>query len=99
MTDGLIVKQPYANEIMNGEKTIEYRAKALPDDKRFIDVYILSKGHILGTASFDDCVQSEDGRYEWHIRRVRKLPQPIKYIHPKGARVWIRGVVSPNVLQ
>ena len=98
MTDGLIVKQPYADEIINGEKTIEYRAKALPDDKKFIDVYILSSGHILGTASFDKSTQTEDGRFEWHIRRVSKLPQPIKYIHPKGARVWIRGVVSPNVI-
>ncbi len=97
MTDGLIVKQPYANEIINGEKTVEYRAKKLPDDKRFIDVYILSEGHILGTVSFDKCDEFKDG-FEWHIRRVSKLPQPIKYIHPKGARVWIREVVSPNVL-
>ncbi len=98
MTDGLIVNQPYADEIINGEKTIEYRAKKLPDDKKFIDVYILSGGHILGTASFDKSTPTEDGRFEWHIRRVSKLPQPIKYIHPKGARVWIRGVVSPNVI-
>jgi hypothetical protein len=94
MTDGLIVKQPYANEIINGVKTIEYRAKALPDDKKFIDVYILSEGHVLGTASFDKSIQTDDG-FEWHIRRVNKFPQPKKYIHPKGARVWIRGVVIP----
>ena len=49
MTDGLIVNQPYADEIMDGVKTVEYRAKKLPDDKKFIDVYILSGGHILGT--------------------------------------------------
>ena len=99
MTDGLLIKQPYADEIINGVKTVEYRSKPLPDDKRFIDVYILSGGYILGTASFDSCERLEDGGYEWHIRRVSKLPKPIKYIHPKGARVWIRGVVSPNVLQ
>lgn len=92
MTDGLIIKQPYADEIMNGEKTIEYRVKKLPDDKIFIDVYILSEGHILGTASFDKCEETYHG-FEWHIRRVKKLPQPIKYIHPKGARVWIKEVV------
>jgi len=93
LTDGLIVKQPYADEIMSGEKTVEYRVKKLPEDKIFIDIYILSEGHILGTANFDDCIQSDDGRYEWHIRRVSKLPQPLRYIHPKGARVWIREVV------
>ena len=93
MTDGLIVNQPYADEIMSGEKTVEYRVKKLPEDKIFIDIYILSEGHILGTANFDDCIQSDDGRYEWHIRRVSKLPQPLRYIHPKGARVWIREVV------
>ncbi len=94
MTDGLIVKQPYANEIINGDKTIEYRAKALPDAKRFIDIYILSGGKILGTANFDTCVISEDGKYEWHIRRVHKFDEPKPYIHPKGARVWILGVVE-----
>ena len=97
MTDGLIVKQPYADEIINGKKTVEYRVKKLPDDKRFIDVYLLSEGHILGTINFNDCTKSGEGNYNWHIRRVKKLPHPIKYIHPKGARVWIREVVSPNV--
>jgi len=94
LTDGLIIKQPYANEIINGEKTIEYRAKKLPDTKRFIDVYILSGGKILGTASFDGCIQGEDGTFRWHVRRVSKLDKPKPYIHPKGARVWIRGVVE-----
>ncbi len=92
MTDGLIIRQPHANQIMNGEKTIEYRKKKLPDDKRFIDVYILSEGHVLGTVSFDNCFKNEDG-YSWNIRRHSKFPEPKRYIHPKGARVWIRGVV------
>lgn len=96
MTDGLIVKQPYADEIMSGEKTIEYRVKKLPDDKRFIDIYILSQGNILGTASFDKCIQKDDG-FEWHIRRVNRFDKPIPYIHPKGARVWVRGVVSQSL--
>jgi len=92
MTDGLIIRQPYADQIMNGEKRIEYRKKKLPDDKRFIDVYVLSEGHVLGTVSFDNCFDNENG-YSWHIRRHSKFPEPKRYIHPKGARVWIRGVV------
>ncbi len=95
MTDGLIIKQPYADQIMNKEKLVEYRVKKLPDDKIYKDVYILSEGKILGTASFDKCDEWKDG-FEWHIRRVNKFPQPKKYIHPKGARVWIREVVMSD---
>lgn len=95
MTDGLIVNQPYADEIINGEKTIEYRRKKLPEDKYFIDVYILSKGHILGTASFDKCEETYNG-FEWHIRKVNKFKEPKPYIHPKGARVWVREVVPSD---
>jgi len=95
MTDGLIVKQPYADEIMSGVKTVEYRVKKLPDDKYYIDVYILSGGKILGTVSFDKCIETNDG-FEWHIRRVERLEEPKPYIHPKGARVWIREVVSQH---
>jgi len=96
MTDGLIVKQPHADEIMSGVKTVEYRVKKLPDDKYYIDVYILSGGKILGTASFDKCTETNDG-FEWHIRRVERLGEPRPYIHPKGARVWIREVVSQTL--
>jgi len=96
MTDGLIVKQPYADEIMTGVKTMEYRKKKLPDDKYYIDVFILSEGSILGTASFDKCLDSEGGTFQWHIRRVNKFPESKKYIHPKGARIWVRDVVVRN---
>lgn len=96
MTDGLIVKQPYADEIMSGVKTIEYRKKKLPDDKYYIDVFILSEGNILGTASFDKCFDGEDGTFQWHIRRVNKFSESKKYIHPKGARLWVRDVVLKN---
>lgn len=96
MTDGLIVKQPYADEIISGVKTMEYRRKKLPDDKYYIDVYILNEGNILGTASFDKCLDGIDGTFSWHIRRVSKFPEPIKYIHPKGARSWVRDVVVRN---
>ena len=98
MTDGLLIKQPYADQIMNREKVVEYRVRRLPEEKYYVDIYILSEGHILGTASFDRCNETDNG-FEWHIRRVSKIPQPKKYIHPKGARVWIREVVSPNVIQ
>ena len=96
MTDGLIVKQPYADEIMSGEKVAEYRVKKLPEDKYYVDVYILSGGHILGTVSFDKCDEFKDG-FEWHVRKVEKLSRPVRYIHPKGARVWIREVVPHDI--
>lgn len=46
--DGLIVKQPYADMIINGTKMWELRNRHPPKDKIGADIFLLSKCYSLG---------------------------------------------------
>ena len=47
--DGLIVNQPYADLIIKGEKTWELRNRKPPANKINSEIFLLSKGNMLGT--------------------------------------------------
>lgn len=46
--DGLIVNQPYADLIIEGKKQWELRSRHAPKSKIGSEVYLLSKGNMLG---------------------------------------------------
>lgn len=46
--DGLIVNPPYANLIIDGKKEWELRSRPAPPSKIGSEIYLLSKGKILG---------------------------------------------------
>ena len=46
--DGLIVKQPFADLIIDGKKQWELRSRPIPKNKIGSEVLLLSKGSILG---------------------------------------------------
>lgn len=46
--DGLIVKQPFANQIISKRKKREYRLWPPPDNKINRNIYLLSNGYALG---------------------------------------------------
>lgn len=46
--EGLIVKQPYAELIINGEKEWELRNRCPPSKKLSKELYLLSSGKVLG---------------------------------------------------
>lgn len=47
--DGLIINQPYANMIIKEEKKWELRNRKPPSNKINSEIYLLSKGNMLGT--------------------------------------------------
>jgi hypothetical protein len=77
----LSVRPPFAEEILNGEKTIEYRL--MPTNKRE-RVYIYEskagsegRGLILGTVEIVNCRLNEDEEYEWDLANPVRLDFPI----------------------
>ena len=92
---GLIVLQPYADQIINREKKIEYRKQKCP--KKYMDtpIYLLSKGKALGIIKFINVnwFSEADGVIYGHVVEVIKKFVPAKdYDHPNGAQVWIKDV-------
>lgn len=53
MMEGLIVKQPYAELIINGEKEWELRSRCPPSKKLSKELYLLSAGTVLGKIKID----------------------------------------------
>ena len=51
--DGLIVKQPFANLIIDGKKKWELRGRPIPKNKIGNNVLLLSKGNILGEITIE----------------------------------------------
>ncbi len=113
--DGLIINQPYANLIINGQKSWELRSRPAPKSKIGFEIYLLSKGNILGKIK----IQSSHGPinqkklkdnihlhrvsldelddslilYVWEISISERFRVPKKYLHPNGARIWVRNVL------
>ena len=86
----LSIRQPWAELILRGEKTVEYRsqptnirgrvyiyaslAKPEPDDQE-IDGD-LPRGVVVGTVEIADC-EGSDGEFEWLLANPVRLPQPL----------------------
>ena len=84
------IKQPWADQIIFGNKKIEYRS--WPTKYRG-DVLICSSkksepgacasaltGHAIGIVEIADCKQFEEGEYQWTLAN----PRPIKPFPVKG---------------
>lgn len=94
MTDGLIVRKPFAIRLVKGQKCSEFRRKPLPKNKINTPIYILNQGKILGTVIF---MYSQEIR--WKIYKWVVLPNgfeyfdpPKRYKHKNGAVIWIKDV-------
>ena len=111
--EGLIIKQPYAEMVINGEKEWELRSKRPPHKKLKKIIYLLSSGKALGKICIDthwttdiENLKSNQEKHcseisflpihhvshVWKIQVITKFTQPKKYIHPTGARVWVKNV-------
>ena len=88
MTRGLIVLQPYATQIITGDKTEEYRDHPPPPGVIGSTIYLLSGGCVLGKIKI---TWAEPGI--WHVHVVERFDVPRKYDHPNGAQVWVRDVL------
>ena len=93
----LSIRQPSVEEILRGEKTVEYRSQPTNVRGRIYLYASLAKpedggdeglprGVVVGTVEIVDCVGS-DGEYEWFLANPQRLPEPL----PPQARpqpVW-----------
>ena len=96
----LSIRQPFAELILRGEKTIEYRSRATTIVGQEFYIYAskwrgagdrddeLMRGRLVGTARISHVRQS-NGHFEWHLTNVRRLPRPRKPAgHPQP--VWFK---------
>lgn len=91
--DGLIVKEPFATELVRGDKVIEYRTKPLPLMKRNVKVFILSKGFVKGFVVFyDDEYDEDDDIFKWKVLYAKEFSPYLRYKHKNGCVVWINNV-------
>ena len=111
--EGLIVKKPFADLIIDGEKEWELRSRCPPSKKLGKELYLLSSGKVLGRIKIDSHYIATKQQLEenlekhrsetsflpnshtshvWKIKVIEKFKQPKKYVHPIGARVWVKDV-------
>ena len=95
--NGLIVLEPYATDLINGDKEFEYRNRKPPNHQMHVPIYLLSGGHILGTIKITgygllNHNTRNNQSFYWRIKVMYKLKIRKKYNHPNGAQVWVKNV-------
>ncbi|MEI8372183.1 MAG: SNF2-related protein [Planctomycetota bacterium] len=104
---GLSVRQPSAEEILTGEKTIEYRSIPAKIRGR-IYVYAsrydgdgngddLPRGFVVGTVEIVDCIGSGD-QFEWILANPQRLPKPLPPVERPNP-VWFYPFGNPAAYQ
>lgn len=69
----LSIRSPYAEQIISGEKVIEFRSWKPKFRGRFLVHRSGKGGGIIGSVELFD-VTGEPGDYEWHLREPIALP-------------------------
>ncbi len=84
----LIVKQPWAEQIVTGLKQIEYRSRRTHIRGR-IGIVAARTGTIIGEVDLIGCEGPFDGLYNWLLANPLRYDIPKHYSHPQGAQVWV----------
>ena len=91
--DGLIVKEPYATQLVQGKKRTEFRSKSLPENKQNKKIFILNKGLVKGYVIFDKQKYDDDDQiYRWHVSESKEYSPYMFYKHKNGCVIWINDV-------
>lgn len=94
--DGLIVKQPFAQQLVSGGKKIEYRTNPIPDNKINKEILILTRKSegcmILGTVFFTNQKWISTRNYEWVVDLPTKYNVLYHYKPKQGCVVWVKDV-------
>ena len=91
--DGLIVEEPFATQLVIGQKDIEYRTKPLPLTKHGVKVFILNQGFVKGFVVFGNYSYDEDSKiFKWNVVESKEFSPYLKYKHKNGCVVWINDV-------
>jgi hypothetical protein len=103
--EGLIVRQPHATMIIHRRKRWELRSRKPPKNKCNKNIYLLSEGKVLGVISITmsrgppTYRRREKGSvkhpcFAWMVSVKERYEHPVRYLHPRGARVWVRHVTK-----
>ena len=90
MTQGFIVCQPYADQIISGEKTEEFRT--FRTIKLNEPIYLLSEGKAHGLILFESIREIDFKSYAWKIKVLKKFKEPIPYERKTGQQIWVKEV-------
>lgn len=92
---GLIVREPYASQILSGEKTNEFRGRPTKIRGR-IAIIPAGSGMVAGTVDLVDCTgphaggrPNGDKTYRYILKNPVKFKKPKAYKHPNGAVIWV----------
>jgi hypothetical protein len=85
----LIVREPYANRILTGKKTREYRSTNTKI-RGVIGIIPATTKKVAGTVEIIDVKGPlPDSSYAYVLRHPLKFKQPKPYNHPNGAVRWV----------
>jgi hypothetical protein len=79
----LIIKQPYVDQILAGEKTVEYRSTHTNIRGRIGLIASGAKGLVLGT------VELFDFFHEWRLRSPKRFEKPVPVPQKPGCVRWV----------
>lgn len=94
--DGLIVKQPFAEQLVTGKKEMEYRTTPLPKNKTNQEILILTPKKdgcwALGTVFFTSQNRIGYRDYEWIVDFPVKYDGQWQYKQKQGCVTWVKDV-------
>jgi hypothetical protein len=93
----LFVKPPFAEYIVDGVKSIEYRTQWTHVRGR-IGIIESGTGTVIGDAKLIGCWKDikHDGIFDWLLKDARRYMKPVPFKHKKGAMVWINLDIDPT---
>lgn len=93
LMDGLIVKEPFATQLVSGEKKFEYRKKPLPKNKIGQMILILNKGKVKGFVVFSGQIHDKKNNiYHYIVSGSTQFYDGATYKHKNGCVIWINDV-------
>ena len=97
----LIVRAPYAGQIVDGEKPVEFRRHHTRIRER-IGIIEAGTGFVIGECDLVASIDRPDNDYDYRIGWVCLRPfrylEPKKYKHPNGAQQWVNVPLEPERL-
>ena len=91
--DGLIVREPYASQLIAGVKDTECRSTPLPADKQNRKIVILNKAFAIGTVVFSGHTYDRlTQTYQWNVEASEEYSPRIEYERKQGCAAWVKDV-------
>lgn len=95
----LIIRAPYAGQIVDGEKPVEFRKQHTRIRDR-IGIIEAGTGFVIGECDLVASIDRTDNDYYycvgWVCLRPLRYQKPKRYKHPKGAQKWVNVPIEPE---